>query len=108
MSSVGALRLRSSVPHLVLHVHQRAVGKLVEQFDGNLVTALRIGEGQQHRVIGRFAGQRAMEASSHAASFWRRSRKAASWVVGDIVAAAHEGIDGAQRLRLRRGRTRKP
>ncbi len=39
-------------------------------------------------------------ASSQTSSFWRRSGRAQRGVVGDVVAAAHEGVDGAEGFAL--------
>ena len=40
-------------------------------------------------------------------SLWRRSSKAEAGVVGDVIAAAHEGVDGAESLALALGQHEK-
>ncbi len=84
----------------VLNIHAGAIGQLIEQFDGDLEAPLGVGQGQQHGIVGRMTGFGAVKGIQPRLqplpSFIRRLFE----VVGNVVAAAHEGVHRAQRLAL--------
>src|SRR5271167_2059985 len=52
-----------------LNIHRGAVGQLIKQSNPNVVTALCVGEGQQHRLVARMARLGAVKSVQPRAEF---------------------------------------
>ncbi len=84
-------------------VHGGAVGQFVEQSGGDMVAALGVGQGEQDGVVGGLALLGAVKGVKPGVEFLAALGQAQSGVVGDVVAAAHEGVDSAQGFALAAG-----
>src|SRR5581483_2956429 len=84
--------------HTLLDIHSSAVGELVQQFNRDLVAALAIGQSQQDGIVSGVAGDGAMDRIQPLAQFVPPLSKGHGVVIGDVIAAAHERVHGAERL----------
>ena len=82
------------------HIHRGSHGEFVEQAGGDGIAALRVGQGQQDWIVAGLALLGAVQGIEPGVEFEAAFFEAESGVVGNVVAAPHEGIDGAQRLPL--------
>ena len=82
----------------IIEIRSRTVGQLIEKPNRNLVSALRIGQRQQHRIIGGLRSQGAVHFVQPFRQLVVTIIGAERVVVGDVVAPPHEGINGAQRI----------
>src|SRR5208282_6349248 len=92
----------------VVKIRSRTEGELVEKPNRNLVRALRIGQRQQHRIIGWLCSQCAVYVVQPLRQLDVAIVAAQRVVVNDVVAASHEGIYRAQRIALPSRKDHKP
>ena len=92
----------------VIEIRSRTEGQLVEKPNRNLVSALRIGQRQQHRIIRRLCRQCAMDFVQPVRQLVVTIIGAERVVVGDVVAAPHEGVHRAQGIALAPRKHHKP
>src|ERR1700686_3908026 len=70
--------------------------EFVEQSGGNVVPALRVGQGEKNRVVGGLALLHAVKHIQPSKEFLPAVGQGQRWIVSDVVAAAHEGVHSAQ------------
>ena len=98
---IGGARVR------LFDVHRRAVGQLVKQDHRDLVGAERVGEGQQHGIVGGLAGLGGVEGFDPGSELLPPLVRRQADIVGQIIAAPHVGINRVQRPALGRGQHQK-
>src|SRR5258708_10471290 len=88
-------------------IHGGAHGKFVEQAGWDRVSALRIGEGEENGIVVGLTLLHAVQCGEPGVELEAAFIEDEGGVVGDIVAAAHEGVDGAQGFALALGQDQK-
>ncbi len=84
----------------ILEVCGRTISQLVEKPNRNLVRALRIGQRQQHWIIGGLSSQCAVNLVQPFRQLVVTIISAQRAVIGDVVAPPHKGVHRAQGITL--------
>src|SRR5260370_21053444 len=84
----------------ILEVCGRTISQLVEKPNRNLVRALRIGQRQQHWIIGGLSSQCAVTLVQPFRQLVVTIISAQRAVIGDVVAPPHKGVHRAQGITL--------
>ena len=84
----------------LFNVHGGAVGEFVEQSGGDGEPSLGIGQGEQDSVVGGLALLGAVKSVKPDVKFLTAVGQTQRGIVSDVIAGAHEGVDGAQRFAL--------